>query len=320
MIEARDLTKVYVDSPAVDHVSFSVGEGDIVGFLGPNGAGKTTTLRMLTGFLPPTGGTAIIGTHDVWRNGKDARRILGYLPENVALYNEMRVHEYLHFRSDLEGVSGKSYANNLEYVVEKCLIQDVVTSPIGSLSKGFRQRVALAGTLIHRPQVLILDEPTVGLDPVQIIKIRSLIKELGKDHTILLSTHILPEVELVCNRVMIIDRGRILAQDTPEKLKRHLIGNPVLGITLKKPAEKAEAVLRDLPNVTKMTPGIEGEEEISFTIEAAPGHDLREILFSTAVDRGWTLLGLREESVSMEDIFLRLTTQEPVGEEREVEP
>lgn len=317
MIESRDLTKVYVDTPAVDHVNFTVGEGDIVGFLGPNAAGKTTTLRMLTGFLPPTEGTAVIGTHDVWTDGKNARRLMGYLPENIALYNELRVIEYLKLRADLFGVPGKQFGENLDYVIEKCLIEEVITSPIGSLSKGFRQRVALAGTMIHRPKILILDEPTVGLDPVQIIKIRDLIKELGKDHTILLSTHILPEVELVCNRVMIISRGKIIAQDTPENLRRHFSGTPSFSITLKKPLdETVEEALTGIPGVTKRTVAAERDEEVVFHLEVERGRDVREDLFRTAVENEWILLGLNEETMSMEEVFLQLTTEESLEEKK----
>lgn len=318
MIEVTDLTKVYVDLPAVDHIHFSVGEGEIVGFLGPNGAGKTTTLRMITGFMPPTEGRVTIGDVDVWAHPTEAKRQLGYLPENVALYPELRVREYLRFRYDLQRGPSSEFKNNLAYVAQRCMIEEVMDTPINNLSKGYRQRVALAGTLIHRPKVLILDEPTVGLDPVQILKIRQLIQELGKDHTILLSTHILPEAENICQRVMIIDKGRILAQDTPENLRRHFTGNPTYTLTLKGEDGDYQSVLSQQPGVTKVEEFQRKPGEISFRIETQKGKDLREDLFRLALKQNWILLGLQESTLSMEDVFVRLTTEEAMPESQEV--
>ena len=215
MIEVEGLTKRYATQTAVEDVTFSVREGEIVGFLGPNGAGKTTTMRVLTGFLPPTEGSAKIAGHDVVTRSREARASLGYLPESAALYPEMRVREFLAFRARLQGIRGTEVRRRVTEVIERCLLSDVAERKIDNLSKGYRQRTALAGALVHEPPVLILDEPTVGLDPAQIIKIREMIKDLGRNRAVLLSTHILPEVDAVCDRVLIIDRARIVAEGTP---------------------------------------------------------------------------------------------------------
>ncbi len=222
MIEVEGLTKVFVDHAVVDDVSFFVPEGQVLGFLGPNGAGKTTAMRMITAFLPPTAGRIVVAGVDLDADPVGLRRKVGYLPENVPLYPELRVEEYLRFRAAVEEVPRSEVGDRVAEVCDRCMIQDVRRQVIGTLSKGYRQRVGLAGALIHKPAVLILDEPTVGLDPNQIIKVRELITELGRDHTVVLSTHILPEVEQVCERVAIIDRGRIVADGTPDQLRsRH---------------------------------------------------------------------------------------------------
>src|ERR1700710_1612849 len=257
MIEAHDLTRRYGDFTAVNGISLSVKEGEILGMLGPNGAGKTTTIRMITGFLPPTGGRVTVDGKDLFESPREARRQVGYLPENVALYTEMRVSEYLAYRARLEGLSRVEAAKAIPIAIDRCLLGDVRNQIIGTLSKGYRQRVGLATAILHNPRVLVLDEPTVGLDPRQIISIRELIRELGRKHTLLLSTHILPEVELLCNRVLIIDRGRIVAQGTPQDLRERWVGNPTLRLTLKDaPAEAAE-VLQSLPGVLAVRPGAE---------------------------------------------------------------
>ena len=240
MIEVENLSKVYVDTPVVDDISFFVPEGQILGLLGPNGAGKTTAMRMITAFLPPTAGRVVVAGIDADHDPVGLRRAIGYLPENVPLYPEMRTDEYLRFRADVEEVPRREARSNIDYVTERCLIGDVRRQVIGTLSKGYRQRVGLAGALVHRPRVLILDEPTDGLDPNQIIKVRELIAELGREHTVILSTHILPEVEQVCERVLIIDRGRIVADGTPDALRSRLVGNPVLEIELKEADGAAE--------------------------------------------------------------------------------
>ncbi len=306
MIEVEHLSKTYVDTPVVDDVSFFVPEGQVLGFLGPNGAGKTTTMRMLTAFLPPTAGRVVVAGVDLDADPVDLRRHVGYLPESVPLYPELRVKEYLRFRADVEGVPRDQVRENLEYVLDRCLIADVADRVIGTLSKGYRQRVGLAGALIHRPPVLILDEPTVGLDPNQIIRIRELIRELGKEHTVILSTHILPEVEQICERVLIIDHGRIVADGSPEALRTQLVGNPVLVVGLRGANGQAAEALAGLPGVLSVAP-IDGER---YRIEHESGADPREPIFRLAVERGWVLYELRQEAASLEDVFVRLTTQE----------
>ncbi len=311
MIEVENLTKVFVDTPAVDDISFFVPEGQVLGFLGPNGAGKTTTMRMITGFLPPSSGRVVVAGEDLDRNSVNMRRKIGYLPENVPLYPEMRVSEYLRFRAEVEEIPRNEIAGNTNEVLERCLLNDVSRQIIGTLSKGYRQRVGLASALIHKPPVLILDEPTVGLDPNQIIKIRELITELGKDHTVVLSTHILPEVDQVCDRVFIIDQGRIVADGTPDALRTRLVGNPALHVELKGAGEQAIVQLQSLPAVTEVIPG---HGEGSFRILHEDGSDPREEIFRLAVAENWIMLGMAPEKTTLEDVFVRLTTSE-AGEE-----
>jgi ABC-2 type transport system ATP-binding protein len=306
MIEVENLGKTYVDQPVVRDLSFFVPEGQVLGFLGPNGAGKTTVMRMLTAFLPPTTGRVVVAGVDLEDDAVGLRKNVGYLPENVPLYPEMRVEEYLRFRADVEGVPRAEVGLRVDDVLDRCLIGDVRRQVIGTLSKGYRQRVGLAGALIHQPAVLILDEPTVGLDPNQIIKVRELISELGRDHTVLLSTHILPEVEQVCERVFIIDRGRIVADGTPDALRAKLVGNPALELVLKQaPAEAADLML-GVPGVIAATAGDDGR----FVLEHAADADPREGVFNLAVAKGWVLLELAPQRATLEDVFVRLTTRE----------
>jgi ABC-2 type transport system ATP-binding protein len=307
MIEAQNLTRRYGDFTAVHDISFSLAEGEIVGMLGPNGAGKTTTIRMITGFLPPTSGRVTVAGKDLVDAPHAARRQLGYLPENVALYNEMRVEEYLSYRARLEGLGRTEARDGIGEALERCLLSDVSRQIIGTLSKGYRQRVGLATAILHRPSVLVLDEPTVGLDPKQIIAIRELIRELGRERTLLLSTHILPEVELLCNRVMIIDRGRIVAEGTPESLRETQVGNPAVRILLKDAPAGAGDALASLPGVTAVRAGAAGG---SWIIEHERSSDLREGVFHAAVQHGWVLLEMSRERATLEDIFVRLTTHD----------
>jgi ABC-2 type transport system ATP-binding protein len=306
MIEVEGLSKVYVDLPVVDNMSFFVPEGQVVGFLGPNGAGKTTAMRMITAFLPPTTGRVVVADIDLDKDPVGLRRNVGYLPENVPLYPEMRVDEYLKFRAAVEEVPGADVRSRMNDVMEQCMIGDVQRQVIGTLSKGFRQRVGLAGALIHQPQVLILDEPTVGLDPNQIIKVRELITELGADHTVILSTHILPEVEQVCERVFIIDHGRIVADGSPEGLRTRMVGNPSVAVELKATDDDPKAALAALPGVVEVSDQGDGR----FILEHAPESDPRETIFKLAVDRGWVLTTLSAEKATLEDVFVRLTTRE----------
>ncbi|MGH9366443.1 MAG: ABC transporter ATP-binding protein [Thermoanaerobaculia bacterium] len=308
MIEVENLTKTFPTQTAVADVTFSVKEGEIVGFLGPNAAGKTTTMRVLTAFLRPTAGTARIAGHDVVTHSKQARASLGYLPESAALYPELRVREFLAYRARLEGVSGGEVKRRVDEAVDRCLLAEVADRKIDNLSKGYRQRAALAGALVHQPPVLILDEPTIGLDPMQIIKIRQMIRALGRERAVLLSTHILPEVDAVCDRVLIIDRGRIVAEGTPEQLRTRLAGTPVVRAAFKGPVAAREA-LEKLTGLIRVEEE-QGPEETRVRLECAPGSDPSEEIFHLAVARGWVLRQLAREALSLEDIFVRLTRHE----------
>ncbi len=314
MIEVESLSKTFVDQPVVDDVSFFVPEGQVLGFLGPNGAGKTTTMRMITAFLPPTRGRVVVDGVDVDQDPVEVRKRIGYLPETAPLYPEMRVEEYLRFRADIEGVPRSQLAANMDYVLDRCMIGDVRRQVIGTLSKGYRQRVGLAGALIHRPPVLLLDEPTVGLDPNQIIKIRELIRELGRDHTVILSTHILPEVEEVCERVLIIDHGRIVADGAPDELRARLVGNPAFRIRIAGAGAEAADALAGLPGVS----GVQTVETGLYRVEHGADADPREAAFRLAVERGWVLTELTPERASLEDVFVRLTTRDTAAEAREL--
>jgi ABC-2 type transport system ATP-binding protein len=323
MIEAQDLTRRYGGFTAVDGISFAVSGREILGMLGPNGAGKTTTLRMITGFLPPTSGRVTVAGKDLFEAPHAARRQIGYLPENVALYPEMRVREYLAYRARLEGLSRAEARRSIPSAVERCLLGDVRDQIIGTLSKGYRQRVGLATAILHDPQVLVLDEPTVGLDPKQIIAIRELIRELGRERTLLLSTHILPEVELLCDRVVIIDRGRMVAQGTPRSLGESWLGNPTARITLLGAGPAAAEALGRVPGVVAVraeppSPGIEAEQ--TFVVESERSSDPRAGLFRAAVENGWTLLELTRDRASLEDVFVRLTTRDAAAAPAEAPP
>ena len=313
MLEAHGLSKSFYGTPAVTDVSFRVESGEILGFLGPNGAGKTTTMRMITGFLTPTAGRVTLADVDVSENPIVAKRSLGYLPETLALYPEMRVREYVAFRAELCGVARRDVKARVDEALGKCFVDDVAGKPIGNLSKGYRQRVGLAGALVHKPKVLVLDEPTVGLDPRQIVKVRALIRDLRKDHTILLSTHILPEVELVCDRILIIDKGRIVASGTPETLRHQMSQTPSVTVALKGEVPEADGVLRQLPGVAGASRiGAGGETRVM--LEGMPGTDLRESVFKESVLRGWTLLELTPREVSLEDVFVRLVSSDAAVE------
>jgi gliding motility-associated transport system ATP-binding protein len=308
MIEAQNLSRRYGDFTAVDGVSFSAADHEILGMLGPNGAGKTTTIRMITGFLPPTSGRVTVAGRDLFESPTEVRRQLGYLPENVAIYPEMRVEEYLAYRARLEGMSGTDARQAIGEAVERCLLLEVRHQIVGTLSKGYRQRVGLAAAILHRPSVLVLDEPTVGLDPKQIIAIRELIRELGRERTLLLSTHILPEVELLCDRVVIIDRGRIAAEGTPESLRQSFVGSPGVRVTLKEAPHDAQATLERIAGVSAVERA--ANDAPTFVLQCARAADPREEVFRTAVARGWVLLELAMERTSLEDVFVRLTTRD----------
>jgi ABC-2 type transport system ATP-binding protein len=313
MLEVQGLSKSFYGTPAVTDVSFRVESGEILGFLGPNGAGKTTTMRMITGFLAPTAGRVTLADVDVAKKPLLAKRALGYLPETLALYPEMRVREYVAFRAQLCGVPGRDEKARVDEALGKCFVDDVASTPIGNLSKGYRQRVGLAGALVHKPKVLVLDEPTVGLDPQQIVKVRALIRDLKKDHTILLSTHILPEVELVCDRILIIDKGRIVASGTPETLRHQMSQAPSVTVALKGEVPEADLVFRQLPGVAAASRiGAGGETRVM--LDGVPGADLRESIFKESITRGWTLLELSPRETSLEDVFVRLVSRDAAAE------
>ncbi|MCB1009580.1 MAG: ATP-binding cassette domain-containing protein [Acidobacteria bacterium] len=308
MIEAQNLIRRYGDFTAVAGVSFAVPEGEIVGILGPNGAGKTTTIRMITGFLPPTSGRVTLGGQDLFGDSIAVRREIGYLPESVALYPEMRVEEYLDYRGRLEGMDRASLRRRRAEVVDRCLLGDVRRQIIGTLSKGYRQRVGLAAAILHDPRVLVLDEPTVGLDPKQIVAIRELILELGRKHTLLLSTHILPEVELLCRRVLIIDRGKIVAEGSPEALREQWQGRVTLTVETAAAQPGAESDLSLVDGVEAVA--TEGDAGTRYRLECKQGSDPRAEIFRLAVAKGWTLVELASARASLEEVFVRLTTRD----------
>ena len=312
MIRVNHLTKHYPGHVAVDDVSFEVGAGEIVGFLGPNGAGKSTTMRILTGYLPATGGTARVAGFDVATHPLDVRRRIGYLPENCPLYPEMRVDEYLRFRARLKGVPHRHVRSRLGEVKELCGIADAGRRVIGHLSKGYRQRVGLAESLVHDPELLILDEPTIGLDPHQIRLVRGLIADLAKRHTILLSTHILSEVEMTCQRVLIINRGRIVASDTPAQLRQLMQGGVQVAAEIRGPRPDVEAALRALPGVQDVAAS-GADPWWRYDLRCGRDADLRPSVFELAAQRGWSLRELHAEPVSLEEIFVALTRSEEQG-------
>lgn len=309
-IEVANLTKRYDTVAALSDVSFQVHAGEIMGFLGPNGAGKTTTLRILTGMIAPTDGAVRIDGMDVAEHPVEVRRRIGYLPEHVALYPELRVREYLDFRAAIKGVPRNARRARMHEALQRCDLTDVSRQLVGRLSKGYRQRVALADCLLGQPKILILDEPTVGLDPHQIRQTRELITMLGQTTTILLSTHILPEVEMLCHRVTIIDKGRIVATDTPAQLRQRLQGIHVIRVELRGEPGAIEGALKQLPKVLRVSAVGRTDGFVSFDVEAAPNEDIRETIFQLAIERQWTLRELSQSRASLEDVFIHLTTHE----------
>jgi ABC-2 type transport system ATP-binding protein len=311
MIEVSNLTKRYARHTAVSGVSFSVKKGEILGFLGPNGAGKTTTMRILTGYLPATEGIATVGGYDVFESPLEVKRRVGYLPETPPLYADMSVSAYLDFVARIKGVPGRERAQRVDEAMEKCRVGDVRDTLIGKLSKGYRQRVGLAQAIIHNPEVLILDEPTAGLDPKQIIETRDLIKGLGGEHTIVLSTHILPEVSMTCSRVVIINNGRVVAEDTPEALTHRLRGSAGLRLQVKGLPGAVFDALRVVPGVTDIRQvRDDAHDTATFEVEAEPGREVRPELARAVVEKGFGLLSLGEVGMSLEQVFLHLTTQD----------
>ncbi len=315
MIEVQHLTKRYGRVTAVDDVSFRVERGEILGFLGPNGAGKTTTMRVLTGYMPPTAGRAIVAGFDVFERPLEAKRRTGYLPETPPLYPEMTVREYLSFVSEIKGIPAGERKARVDSSMERTRVTDMANRHCGKLSKGYRQRVGLAQALIHNPDVLILDEPTAGLDPKQIIETRELIKHLAGDHTIILSTHILPEVSQTCERVVIINRGRVVAVDTPANLTRRLSGSETMYVQVDGAGDAAGGTLGQVAGVTRVAEVDRQGGTVGYEVESEPGRDVRRQLAGAVVGAGWGLLELRPVRLSLEEIFLQLTTEERAGAE-----
>ena len=309
MIRVKNLTKKYGDLKAVDDVTFDVHTGEILGFLGPNGAGKTTTVRIITCYMLPTSGWVEVDGLNVSEHSLEVRKKIGYLPENAPLYSEINVLDYLHFIMGIRGIAKHRFSQRTKEIIDVCGLGSVIHRNIGELSKGFRQRVGLAQAMVHDPEILILDEPTSGLDPNQIAEIRSLIKELGKEKTVILCTHILPEVEATCGRVLIINEGKIVADGSPAELQSSFQGKEKIYIELKAPFEDVEAKLANLENVEKVEQiASNGNGKKKFTVECAKGVDLREKLFRLAVENNWALLEMRKEQASLEDVFRELTT------------
>jgi len=312
LIEVEGLTRYYGSHAAVKDVSFRAGKGEILGFLGPNGAGKTTTMRMLTCFLPPSGGTARIAGHDILENSLAVRQSIGYLPENVPLYGDLTVSAYLDFVGTLKGLERSVRAARAAGVMEECGVADVANRPIGTLSRGYRQRVGLAQALLGDPEVLILDEPTVGLDPRQIIEIRNLIKSLAGERTIILSTHILPEVSLVCQRVIIINKGVLVTDDTTENLGRHLGHTASVEVLVRGDYDRMRteiAGIDDVAGVRRLE--VLSPDVVRIAVDPRGDADIREAVAGRLVSTGFGVLELQSQSVSLEDIFVELVTEEP---------
>jgi ABC-2 type transport system ATP-binding protein len=310
VIEVQHLTKHYGPVTAVHDVSFKAERGEILGFLGPNGAGKTTTMRIITGYMPPTDGKALVAGYDVLEQPLEAKRRTGYLPETPPLYPDMTVRDYLMFCARIKGVPRGDRANRVKTTMDRTRIGDVATRQCAKLSKGYRQRVGLAQALLHNPDVLILDEPTAGLDPKQIIETRRLIKDLGGEHTVILSTHILPEVSQTCQRVVIINKGRVVAVDTPENLTSRLQGSGSLYVEVDSMGAEAKDALASVAGVIGVSVSERRGSAIGYEVATAPERDVRRELASTVVGRGWGLLELRPMRMSLEEIFLSLTTEE----------
>ena len=311
MIEVEDLTKAYGSVTAVDHVSFTVNRGEILGFLGPNGAGKTTTMRILTGYMPATSGTARVAGFDVFEDSLEVRRHIGYLPEVPPVYPDMSVETYLDFVLRIKNAPAEKRAGRVTEALEKTNLADKRKELIKRLSRGYKQRVGLAQALVHDPDVIILDEPTVGLDPKQIIEVRNLIKGLAGSHTIILSTHILPEVSMTCDRVVIINKGKIAAVDTPQNLTAQLKGKQKIHVDVQAPEKPLAELLAQVPGAgrVEVSPA-RADGHVTATVEVLPGKDIRSQVAAVIVGRGWALYELRGISLSLEDIFLELTTDD----------
>ncbi len=314
MIEVANLTKRYPGHVAISDLSFTVDRGEIVGLLGPNGAGKSTTMRILSCFMPATSGTARVAGLDVFHNSDEVRRQIGFMPENNPLYTEMRVREYLKFRARIKGLHGGRMRERVDTVLQQCGLTDVSRKMIGVLSKGYRQRVGLADALVHEPQLIILDEPTIGLDPDQIRSVRQLIKDLGKKHTVLISSHILPEVEMTCSRVLIMRGGKILAADTPANLSKTMSHGSQVIAEIAAPIEDLTICWEQMSEVEHFDISPVDSEYFRCSLTPCNGVDIRPQIFQVVRDRGWTLRELSSSRYSLEDIYVRVTRPKSEGE------
>jgi ABC-2 type transport system ATP-binding protein len=308
MIEVNDLVKRYGEERAVDNISFQVRTGEVLGFLGPNGAGKTTTMKVITCYLPPTEGNVLVDGLDVNANSIDVRHKIGYLPENTPLYQEMTVYDYLSFVADMRGVDASIRGKRIAEMADVCGLEGVLAKRIEALSKGYRQRVGLAQAMIHNPPILILDEPTTGLDPNQIVEIRELIRNIGQEKTVILSTHILPEVQVSCDRVLIIHRGKLVADGTPEDLQASFSSGQRIRFGVQSSPESVLSALSGWNGIQVADTERAGNSETVFTLTTDRKEDLRAELFRFAVDQGWTMTELTRDQVNLEDVFRQLTT------------
>ena len=312
LIVAEALSKFYQGFAAIEDVSFTIAQGEIVGFLGPNGAGKTTAMRILAGYMPPSAGAARIAGFDTVEASQEARRRVGYLPESVPLYNDLTIRGYLGYMGTLRGVAGRRLKRRIDEAVETVQATEYIDTAIGKLSKGYRQRVGIAQAILHEPPVVILDEPTVGIDPIQVVETRRLIQSLGSEHTVLLSTHILPEVSMVCDRVIIIHEGRLVADGNPMELADRLAGVVVIEADIKGPPEPVTEALRRIPGVTSVL--MDTAEDVgTYRIEAQPGSPVNESVAGVVVAAGWALLRLQRAPMTLEDVFVQLTEEDPAA-------
>ena len=309
MIQATGLTHYYGPNPAIEDVNFGVNRGEILGFLGPNGAGKTTTMRILTGFMPPTRGKVTLDGYDVVEQSLEVRRRVGYLPETVPLYTDMTVTSYLKYMGTLRGMPSRNIKRRIDEVIDVCRLDDYRSSLIAKLSKGFRQRVGIAQAILHEPDVLVLDEPTIGIDPIQVVETRSLIKNLGNQQTVVLSSHILPEVSMICERVLIIHKGRIVAEDTPANLAERLQGTDLLEVEIGGPPEEVTPAIREIEGVASVRHRSHANREV-YTVRLLQGAEVRDDISRAVIARGWSLLSMQSVGMTLEEIFLRLTTDE----------
>ena len=314
MIKIENLTKFYGNFKAVDNISFNVNDGDILGFLGPNGAGKTTTLKILTCFMPPTEGNIIFNDMNVSENSMEIREMIGYLPESAPLYDYMSVYEYLNYICDLREIKGTKRKDRLSKMIEICGLSKMIGKDIGELSKGYRQRVGIAQAMIHEPEILILDEPTIGLDPNQVVEIRNLIKDVGSEKTVILSTHILSEVEAACNRVVIISSGEIVADGTPETLRKDLACQAIIHLEIKGNTDNAQDVFSVIDGVGKVDILSENNNDtIQLDITVTNDKDIREEIFRKTVDNGWVILEMNQNKTNLEEVFRQLTLSQGGG-------